>query len=308
MEISVLICTFNRRESLCACLDRLAKQEHANLFDWEVVVVDNNCTDGTDKMIADMSRVANFKLRYLKEEKQGLNYARNSGALGSNGKYFVFIDDDIYVSPTWLTSMYGALERSDADAVGGRIHLDPSLVLPVWIQPEIYGFLGYQDCGEVPFQMDGIKKYPFGGNMAFNRRVTDMIGLFNAELGRRGVGEKRTELFKGAETDYFHRLARAGGKIFYEPSAIVYHQIKPFQLTKRYFRTIHFNEGYQRAQHDERAFERTLLGIPYFLFSQTARSLAHYIGDLITQGPSLSFRQQMTVGHFLGMMAGYTRR
>ena len=144
----------------------------------------------------------------------------------------------------------------------------------------MYGFLGYQDCGEAPFPMDGIDKYPFGGNMAFNRRVTNMIGFFNTELGRKGTGEKRSELFKGAETDYFHRLARAGGKIFYEPSAIVYHRIKPVQLTKHYFRTIHFNEGYQRARHDERAFVHTLLGVPYFLFPQTARSMMYYLGQL----------------------------
>jgi len=88
--------------------------------------------------------------------------------------------------------------------------------------------------------------------MAFHRRVVEWIGYFNPLLGRKGAGRKRSELFEGAETDYFSRLAAAGeARIFYEPQAIVYHQVMPFQLEKRYFRTIHFDAGYQRAYHDD---------------------------------------------------------
>jgi len=201
------------------------------------------------------------------------------------------------------------LSSNDADAVGGRIHLDPTIELPRWIQPELYGFLGHQDFGEDPFQMDGVRRYPYGGNMFFHRRVIEQIGLFNPLLGRRGSGRKRGELFKGAETDYFERLAaHDGARIFYEPRAIVYHQVQPFQLTKKYFRTIHYNAGYQRALHDDRAFERTLFGIPLFLFPQLGRSAMTYIGKVITKGSDLAFRQQMTVGHFVGTILGYSNR
>jgi len=119
MDISVLICTFNRRETLRGCLTHLAKQVNADGFEWEVVVVDNNCTDGTDQMIADISSNANYRLRYVKEVQQGLNYARNRGVRSSAGKYFVFIDDDILVTRGWLSAMYFALGRNDAEAVGG---------------------------------------------------------------------------------------------------------------------------------------------------------------------------------------------
>jgi len=60
---------------------------------------------------------------------------------------------------------------------------------------------------------------------------------------------------QGAETDYFHRLAASGEvRIFYEPRAIVYHQVMPFQVEKKYFRTIHYNAGYQRALYDQTSF------------------------------------------------------
>mgnify|MGYP006172784843 CR=1 FL=1 len=40
---------------------------------------------------------------------------------------------------------------------------------------DMMGFLGYQDFGDEPQRLDGRQRYPFGGNMAFNRRVVDRI-------------------------------------------------------------------------------------------------------------------------------------
>lgn len=308
MQFSVVICTYNRSHNLPGCIERLARQEGVDGLDWEVVVVDNNSTDDTEAVVERLAAEAPIAIRYVFEGEQGLNYARNRGVAESEGGYFCFVDDDILVGPGWLAALHAALEQNDADAVGGRIHLDESLVLPPWIRPDMYGFLGHQDYGDEPFQMDGKERYPFGGNMAFNRRVVDRIGHFNPKLGRKGAGQKRGELFKGAETDYFHRLAKAGGRIYYEPKAVVYHQILPFQITKRYFRTIHSNAGYQKAFTDQTDYPRTLGGIPLFLFPQFARGVGRYASQLARNGPDWAFRQRMTVGYLLGMMRGYAAR
>lgn len=308
MDFSVIVCTYNRAQNLPSCLGKLALQEGLPGIAWEVVVVDNNSTDGTKGTVEELARALPISVRYVFEREQGLNHARNRGVAESTGTYFSFVDDDIAVSPRWLASLYRALTENDADAVGSCIHLDERVRLPRWIAPEMYGFLGYQDYGPAPFRMDGRKQYPFGGNMSFNRRVVDRIGLFNPKLGRKGAGRNRSELFKGAETDYFHRLADAGGRIFYTPDAVVYHQVLRFQLEKSYFRTIHFNAGYQKAFFEAGEHPRTLLGVPLFLYRQFGRNLCKYLGQLVTEGPDGAFRQQMTVGHFAGMMLGYHRR
>lgn len=305
MDCSVIICTYNRSANLPDCLGRLAEQQGVENLAWEIVVVDNNSTDDTRETVKHLAKEFPVTVRYVFEKEQGLNYARNTGIRESSGTFFGYIDDDILVSPRWLGAVNESFQTNSADAVGGRIHLDPSLVLPGWIKPEMYGFLGYQDLGEEPFEMDGITHYPFGGNMWFNRKVAEKIGYFNPKLGRKGSGRKRSELFKGAETDYCQRLAQAGGHIFYQPRAIVYHQVLPFQLTKKYFRTIHSNAGYQKAYFDNTKYERTFLGIPLFLFNQTARAVWRYFLQLATGGTDGSFRQQMTVGHFLGQIKGY---
>lgn len=308
MDFTVIICTYNRSHNLPKCIDYLSRQRGTDSFEWEVLIVDNNSSDDTRQVVERLADSSSIRLRYAFEPQQGLNYARNHGIEESDSRYFCYVDDDILVDSNWLAHLFQALDSNDADAVGGRIHLDPGIELPSWVTPEVQGFLGYQDYGEEPFRMDGKIQYPYGGNMSLNRRVVERIGMFNTSLGRKGEGRKRSELFKGAETDYFHRLAATeNARIFYEPGAIVYHQILPHQLEQKYFLTIHYNAGLQKAFYDGTPFHRRLLGIPLFIYPQFARAAGKYLGQLITRGPGYAFRQLMTVGHFLGTMAGYRK-
>ena len=308
MDFTVIICTYNRSHNLPGCVECLSHQQDAGSFDWEILIVDNNSSDDTRQVVEQLARVSSIKLRYVFEAQQGLNYARNRGVQESDSRYFCFVDDDIKVRPDWLVALYQALESNDADTVGGRIHLDPDIQLPPWVTGEVRGFLGYQDYGEAPFWMDGRSQYPYGGNMSFNRRVVDKIGMFNTKVGRKGEGRKRGELFKGAETDYFHRLAATGdARFYYEPRAIVYHQVQPHQLERKYLLTIHYNAGFQKAYFDTASYRRRVLGVPLFLLPQCGRAMLKYLGQLLTRGPNHAFRQLMTVGHFLGTMAGYRK-
>lgn len=310
MDFTVNVCTYNRAKNLPRCLGALARQRGVDQLQWEVLVVDNNSSDDTPAMVERLARELPIAIRYTREPQQGLNYARNTGIRESAGRYFSYVDDDIEVSPDWLGALYRNFTANDADAVGGRIHLDPATKLPKWIRDnEMKGFLGFQDFGDASFRMDGKQRYPYGGNMAFNRRVVERIGYFNPLVGRKGAGTKRSELFKGAETDYFHRLAASGEvRIFYEPDAIVYHQVMPFQLEKKYFRTIHFNAGYQRAYYDPTRFPHTILGVPRYFFPMLARAGGSYLWQALTHGPDWAFRQQMNVSHLAGTMLGYRRR
>jgi len=311
MDFTIIICSYNRCENLPVCISALENQENVGGIDWEVLIVDNNSSDNTRQIVADLAEKSKLKIRYAFEPQQGLNYARNLGMQEEKGIYFAYIDDDITVSKQWLSSIYQSLVENDADASGGRIHLDPSIQLPAWIKcnPSMYGFLGYQDYGDKAIRVDGINQYPFGGNMAFHRRVSEKIGLFNTNLGRKGEGKKRNELFKGAETDYFHRLNALGNaRIYYTPDAIVYHHILPHQLKKSYFITIHYNAGYQKSLHDNKHYRRTLFRVPLFIFPQIFRAILNYLIIVFTQGIDAAFRQKMTVANFFGIISGFLNK
>lgn len=308
MDISIIICTYNRAENLEQCFDCLASQEITGNFSWEVVLVDNNSSDHTKQFTQDYANRCNFTLRYAFEPKQGLSHARNHGIRSSNGDILIFIDDDIRVNINWLQSIYNTFIAHKCDAVGGRIHIESPSELPKWISPDMYGFLGHQDFGNEPHQMDGYIEFPFGGNMAIKRSAFDKIGLFDTDLGRKGTGLKKAELFKGEETDLFHRLAEAGGKFYYQPDALVLHKILAHQLRPGFFLTLHNNAGILQTTKDRHIYQRTLAGIPLFIFRQFTNSIGKYLQLFLTKGPYSSFRQLMNVAYFWGMICGYYKK
>jgi len=308
MDISIIVSTYNRSHNLPDCIQHLAAQENAEHFQWETLIVDNNSTDNTKLVAEKLQQDYAINIRYLFEPNQGLSFARNCGTRESSAEFVIFIDDDIRVKPNWLASIYNRFISEKCDAVGGRIYVESPEDLPKWITPDMYGFLGHRDFGDQSFQMNGRDEFPFGGNMCVRRDMTDAIGGFDTRMGRKGEGSKREELFKGEETKFFHQLTDKKGVIWYEPNAIVLHKILPYQLKKKFFRTLHFNAGVQSALSDNQVFKRTFQGIPLFVFSQIFQAFFKYISLYITSGSNNAFRQQMNIGYFLGQVLGYNTR
>ncbi|MEJ2643562.1 MAG: glycosyltransferase [Gammaproteobacteria bacterium] len=308
MDISVIVCTFNRADNLPECVAHLDRQQGLTGVEWEVVIVDNNSTDDTADVVRDLQSGSTTTIRYVFEAEQGLSAARNRGIAEAASPYLCFIDDDIRVEPQWLRAVFDGFAQHSADAVGGRILVQTKTPLPAWINDDMRGFLGHRDFGSEPHYMDGITEFPFGGNMALSRRIIEQVGGFDTRMGRKGEGKTREELFKGEETDYFQRVAATGGRLYYAPDATVHHKILPHQLKKRFFRTIHFNAGYQRAMLDDTHYPRCAFRVPLFLFRQTVAAGVRYVSQLVTKGPSFAFRQQMNVGYFFGMIMGYAQR
>ncbi len=306
-DLSVIICTYNRCHNLPECLAALEQQEVSCA--WEVVLVDNNSSDSTRRFVEDYLRQTSIRLHYTFCEKQGLSYARNHGIEKAKAQWLAFIDDDIRVSPGWLQAIYQTFVEHDCDAVGGRIHLEiPLEQLPPWIRPDMYGFLGFRDFGDKPYQLDGLREFPFGGNMAIHRRAFERIGRFDPELGRKGAGTRKEELFKGEETEFFHRLAASGGVIWYQPHALVYHKVLPHQLRRWFFLALHHNAGILKARRDRAVYPRTIAGVPRFLYLQLLRAVWRYLQQTLRQGPNYAFRQLMNVAYFAGMIQEYHRR
>ena len=305
MEISVIVPTFNRAHGLTDCIMHILSQEGMEAVDWDLVIVDNNSSDSTAELVRSLQMKYDGKIRYVFEPQQGVSHARNRGIQSTDSRFLAYVDDDTLVEPNWLKAIYSTFERNHGDAVGGRIWIRSPYRLPKWINEDMRGFLGHLDFGDAPFRMDGRKAYPFGANMAFDRRVFDRIGLFDVRIGRKGEGRKREELFKSEEPDLFRRLADAEGIIDYAPDAISYHKILPHQLEKRFFRVLHFNEGYQKAVLSNDDFQRLILGVPPFLIRQAFVAAYEYVLQVFARGVDQAFRQQMTLGYVVGSICGY---
>ncbi|MDI6783520.1 MAG: glycosyltransferase family 2 protein [bacterium] len=111
MLISVLIPTYNRCESLKRCFDSLVAQTYK---DFEVVIVDGGSTDGTQELIDRYRDKLNIQFT---SSKLGLVQTMNTAWQTAKGEIVTRTDDDVVVSPQWLSELARAF--STADNIGG---------------------------------------------------------------------------------------------------------------------------------------------------------------------------------------------
>src|SRR5262245_33113158 len=129
-RISAVICTHNRAGFLRRALESLREQSlPPEVF--EVLVIDNASADETEEVTRSMmAQMPN--LRYLKEERLGLSWARNTGMQASRTNYIAYLDDDARADRDWLANLLRLFEASNPACIGGRVWLDWEPAAPAW--------------------------------------------------------------------------------------------------------------------------------------------------------------------------------
>ncbi len=114
--ISVVVPCFNVADTLQVQVDRLLPQiiEHGG----ELVLIDNNSTDGTANMLRDLSRSPHIIVDSA-TERQSVAHARNAGVERASGDLLLFCDADDIVDDSWVEEMVTALE--DHPVVTGHL-------------------------------------------------------------------------------------------------------------------------------------------------------------------------------------------
>jgi glycosyltransferase involved in cell wall biosynthesis len=240
MKITVILCTYNRCETLAKALDSIARSTLPGSVDWEVLVVDNNSQDETRKVTEDFCRRFPGRFRHLFEPQQGKSYALNTGIREAQGDVLAFMDDDATVGPEWLGKLTGGLLDGEWAGAGGRIILEWPASLPGWLAVDgplaRHPFPGF-DKGHEATQLIGP---PFGANMAFRKEMFKKYGGFRTDLG---PSPNRDVPRPNEDTEFGRRLIAAGERLRYEPSAVVYHPVPEDRINKKYFLEWHFDNG-----------------------------------------------------------------
>lgn len=300
MDASIIVCTYNRAESLRDTLHALQAQEAPGI-DWEVVVVDNNSKDQTRAVVEEVRRCWP-RLRYEFEGAQGLSHARNHGVACSNGLVILFTDDDVLPEPDWLRITLAGMDAYCADACGGYIAPIWQSPPPPWLTERFYGFLAVRTerSDDYPITVDG--PMPFGANMAFRKGVFERVGLFDTSRGRKGA-----VLASGEDGEMFDRIVAAQLKVVFLGSSRVHHKVESFRLTKRYFRRWRQQTSRNIAQSRGLAGERRLFNIPLYIFPQFLRAIGRMAWGHLTRARDEAFNREIVVFHFVGLMQGLFR-
>lgn len=229
--LSIIICTYNRDKYIGPLLESIAKNDYPK-NDYEILLVDNNCTDNTRSVCENFVKShPDIIFRYVIETEQGLSAARNKGIKEAKGEIIIYVDDDALVDTNYIRSFAEHfIAHPETMAAGGPIEPLYETEEPLWMSPYTKALLtGWMNYGDYVREYPQ-GRYPGGGNAAYRKKVFDKIGLFNTELGRKG-----SALLASEEKDIFDKMHSLGMKIEYLPTPILHHIIPQVKLEKPYF-------------------------------------------------------------------------
>ena len=238
MKIAVILCTYNRCQSLARALESLAASCMPASAHWQVIVVDNNSNDQTRSVVEEFARRFAGRFEYLFEPRQGKSHALNLGVQHAEADVLCFLDDDVQVDPHWVQRLSGALEDPQWSGGGGRIAPEARFIPPRWLDTEERYALAPLAMFDPAIPAGEIREPPFGTNMAIRREMFLKYGGFRIDLGPQPGGE-----FKNEDVEFGWRILAAGERFCYVPDAVVYHSISHHRVTKSYFLTWWYGKG-----------------------------------------------------------------
>lgn len=235
MQVSVIVCTRNRADSIGDALEALTQLNPAAA---EVLVIDSS--NGIDREKTE-ALARKFGTKYVLEPRPGLSVARNTGLFLAAHEIIAFTDDDCIPAKDWLKHKTETLAEPGVWACTGRV-LQHSSEGACDLFEEVAGQnLGSERRSFSRADLDfGIGKFlsnagkvfskhmkskapvPWclghGSSMAFRKEVFEKIGIFDERLGA-GAPLKACD-----DTEMFYRILKSDHRIVYNPLAVVRHK------------------------------------------------------------------------------------
>lgn len=185
LPITVVVPTYNRLESLRLTLEGLARQD-IGLENFEVVVVSDGSTDGTDSWLAGAVADVGFRLRPIRQGNSGPATARNRGIEEARGDVVVFVDDDVEPRPGFLATHWRHHRENPAVAVIGPQSPDPARrphesPWVVWEHEQLVR--QYRSFADGTWKAAGPNHF-YTGNASVRREHLRAVGGFDASFGR----------------------------------------------------------------------------------------------------------------------------
>jgi glucosyl-dolichyl phosphate glucuronosyltransferase len=222
MKISIVVCTYNRSQVLRGCLDSLLHQTVENSL-FEVIIVDNNSPDDTQKVVAPyVEHYPHF--RYILETEIGLSRARNTGFQQAQTGWILYLDDDVKVLPNLVESALNTIDNYDFDCFGGIIYTFYLKERPRWIKPDFLSNQSLLDTYKTP-SLVASEREIWGCLLAFKKDLLQKFGGFKPDLGMNG---NKMGYFE--ETDMLLNFKDGGYRMGIDPNMRLYHLIPDFKL------------------------------------------------------------------------------
>ena len=227
MDLSLIICTWNNQDRLRITLEELSHCDIPGNLSWECIVVNNNSSDESEKVISSFQN--KLPIKYIFEPQQGLSAARNSGLKAALGQLIIWSDDDVEPCKDWLKIYWVAYQRFPFGYFfGGPIesNFEKGGLNPNFLEIAPNSVKGFNLGSK---EMILTKEQCFlGANWACPSEIIKILGGFDIEKGLNPISKT---LRVGEETDLMKRLVEAGLQGLYLPEAYIKHFVPCKKMT-----------------------------------------------------------------------------
>ncbi len=246
--VSLIICCYNRAEWLPLTLESALSQRYRPV---EIIVLDDGSEDGTAELMAGYGD----RIRYHRQENQGIAAARSNACRLATGEFITFLDDDDLMPPDRIERLLGALRQhpSAVFAVGDLAYIDEKgePTGKRWLPENHYGTEEniLFEHGDEAVLWPRVAALPH--TTLFRRADGERIGWFD--------GRYR---FAAEDKDFYARLGRLG-PVVYVPHVVSLYRQGHASLTRNAMRTwssqLQLFENHLAAlEPDRAAFRRRL--------------------------------------------------
>lgn len=120
--VSVIIPTYNNSDTIEIALNSILAQTYK---DYEVIVVDDTCTDDTISKVRAYEQLLDTRLKIVSNKvNSGAGVSRQNGIKAAEGEFVFFLDSDDYLRPDCLQMMRIIQRQQDADIVYSPVHVE----------------------------------------------------------------------------------------------------------------------------------------------------------------------------------------
>lgn len=250
-HISVCICTYKRPHMLARLLSELETQETEGLFDYSIVVVDNDSAESARETAESCARRSKISISYCVEPEQNIALARNKALESAKGDFIGFMDDDESPQQSWLASLYKTCKRYNADGALGPVLPYFDGTPPKWIlRGKFYERPSHETGAILQWRFTRTGNVLFrAGILQGNKR------MFNPKLGS-----------GGEDRDFFRRMIERGHKFVWCNEAPVHEIIPPHRWKKSFMLRRALLRG-QNPTHSKWSVVTSLIAIPIYTVS-----------------------------------------
>ena len=241
IDLTIIICTYNRAALLGKCLESLRAQT-ADTLRYEVLVVDNHSTDDTPSVVQAYEQEIPG-LRHVMEAKIGLSHARNRGFAEAHGEYLIYLDDDVVLPPDYLLNVSKVITEHQPDIMGGPVYPYYLSKKPWWFRDE-FETKKYEEVSG--FSTTCLIT---GCNYVIRRTTLERLGLFDARFGMRGDSLGMLEERKILE-QYRAATPPGGQRVYYAVECYVRHYVPERKMRLTYIASRSYVAGYAARRMD----------------------------------------------------------